>query len=305
MILNHIISFANVPDIDAYLREYAEAGFVASTKTVRHKPGLRNGFVYFGPEYIEFSWVENERLFRKGAKSYRRFFRNSPSPYGVAFESKNVKSLHARLLKRGYKMPRVYAKGPRDADKSVIWWTFQHIPFQYLPGAWTFALTYEFRRGKKGPRQIAIGKNTIYGFSGLTFVTENPEERSCTWRDFLAPRKPIERVGTESYAFSLGPHRFEWMTLRAYEEEYGVSPGSGGRHRRFREITLVHLLAEDLRKAKRILSRNLFKVRDEGCRLFIGPQKSDGFSFVVKEKKARIWQKERTRFGEKFSVQYL
>ena len=303
-ILNHIISFANVANIDSYLKKWKKGGFAVAKKTVRHAPGLRNGFVYFGPEYIEFCWVEDEKLFRKGAKNYRKFIRRHPSPYGVAFESKDVAALHSRLRKGGYKVPAVYSKGPRDADKSVVWWTFQSIPLRYLPGAWTFALTYEFRRNQKGPRRMVIGKNTLYAISGLTFVTKFPQKRVLAWKKFLASNSNAVKVNRGRYRLKLGPHQLEWLTPSTYKEEYGIPYTTPQKYKSLREIALIHLLAADLKRAGAVLRRNKFKLRPDDRRLFVGPQKHDGFAFVVTEKQIQTWRKERARFGQKFIVKY-
>lgn len=303
-ILNHIISFANVGNIDSYLEKWKRAGFVVGKKTVRHDPGLRNGFVYFGPEYIEFSWVEDEKLFRKGAEKYRKDIRRRPSPYGVAFESKNVTAMHFQLRRRGYKVPPVYSRGPRDADKSVIWWTFQSIPFRFLLGAWTFVLTYEFRKNQRGPRVASIGRNTLYAVSGLTFVTSNPQRRAEAWRNFLSPRSKLQKISSEIYQFELGPHLLEWMTPGAYSKEYSVRRIALGGSKNFREVALIHLFAANLSKAKSILKQNKFKVRNHRTRLLVGSQESDGFTFAVTEKSPKIWQRERARFGQKFVINY-
>ena len=303
-ILNHIISFANTANIDSYLKRWKRAGFVVGEKTVRHEPGLRNGFVYFGPEYIEFSWVEDEASFRKNVKSYRKDIRHHPSPYGVAFEVANVHRLHGQLRKRGYSVPKTYSRGPRGADKSVIWWSFQSIPFRYLPGAWTFALTYEFRKNQKEPRSIKIGKNALYAVSGLTFVTNNPQRRAGAWRNFLSPKSKVHKISSGRYQFELGPHLLQWMKPETYAKEYGVRHIASGKSKNFREVALIHLFAENIVKARSVLQRNRFKVRSYGARLLVGPNKSDGFTFTVTEKNPRIWRRERARFGQRFVVKY-
>lgn len=55
--LDHFITSTDADNIDAYLQEYRDAGFLVAEQTVRHEWGLRNGFVTFGPEYLEFVWV--------------------------------------------------------------------------------------------------------------------------------------------------------------------------------------------------------------------------------------------------------
>ena len=301
LILNHIISFTKAKSIDSYLKKWKKAGFVVGKKTVRHEPGLRNGFVYFGPEYIEFSWVEDETLFQKEAKAYQKSIRHNPSPYGIAFESSDVNVLHRRLRRAGYNVPETYSKGPRDADASVIWWSFQSIPFRYLPGAWTFALTYELRKNQRKARKLTIGRNTLFAVAGLTFVTKYPRQRVSTWKKFLAT-STLKKITTDRYQLIFGPHRLEWMTPNAYEEEYGLKIEMRRGHQEIRELTLIHLFAESLLKAKLILRKNKFNVRSDKDRLLIGPQKNDGFCFSVTEKKVKNWLQERSQFGQRFTL---
>jgi len=304
-ILNHIISFANVSDIDSYLKKYAKAGFVVGGKTVRHEPGLRNGFVYFGPEYVEFQWVEDKKKFKKDASEHAKLFHRNPSPYGVAFEAKDIAALHRQWLKRGYKLPPIWSKGPADVDKSTIWWTFQDIPRRYLPGAWTFVLSYEFRKNKKGPRHIPLGKNTLYAMSGLTFVTKYPKNRAEKWKKFLAPASPVTEVISGVYRVHIGPHILEWVTPKIYKLKYGADYRQpiSGKYKDLREPTLIHILADDLRKAKSVLKRNKFKLREYKDQFLIESREEDGFAFIVEEKKIQDWQKERSKFGQQFILE--
>ena len=57
---DHLITFTSATSIDDHLKEYVAQGFVPHAQTVRHEPGLRNGFVSLGPDYLEFWWVEDE-----------------------------------------------------------------------------------------------------------------------------------------------------------------------------------------------------------------------------------------------------
>jgi len=47
---DHFITYTSAGNIDDYLKEYATQGFLPEDRTVRHDPGLRNGFIPFGPE---------------------------------------------------------------------------------------------------------------------------------------------------------------------------------------------------------------------------------------------------------------
>jgi hypothetical protein len=51
---DHLFTFANTTKIDDHLSEYVAQGFLTHDQTVRHPPGLHNGFVSLGPDYLEF-----------------------------------------------------------------------------------------------------------------------------------------------------------------------------------------------------------------------------------------------------------
>lgn len=300
--LNHIISSTNARNIDNYLKLYKQAGFVIGKNTVRHEPGLRNGFVYFGSEYIEFEWVENARVFRKNAKLYQKFFLKHPSPFGVAFESRNVEALHKYLVYRNYKMPQTRSKGPRDADESVKWWSFQDIPRKYLPGVWSFALTYETRRNQKNLRQVSIGDNTIFAVRGLIMVTSAPKQRAERWKNFLSPQCLVKKISPDNYRFDVGPYTLEWMTPEVYEKLFGIRKMFKDKFKEFQEIGLVNVLAEDLGIAEKYLKRYRFKVKKIGNKILILPKESDGFTFLVTQYKLAVWIKERNKFGQKIII---
>jgi hypothetical protein len=66
---DHFITYIDAPSIEGYLEEYRAAGFIANDDTTRHDPGLRNGFLLIGREYVELCWVEDEDLFSAGDAS--------------------------------------------------------------------------------------------------------------------------------------------------------------------------------------------------------------------------------------------
>ena len=65
--LDHVITSTNIASIDVHLDDYRKAGFLPVEYTVRLDPGLRNGFIAIGPEYVEFAWVENADEFNRAA----------------------------------------------------------------------------------------------------------------------------------------------------------------------------------------------------------------------------------------------
>ncbi len=288
--LNHIISFADVPNIDRYLERYKKAGFVVDQNTVRHAPGKRNGFVNFGPDYIEFCWVENQSEFNKKETASHKFFQRNPRPFGVAWESKNVDAFHKKAVKLGFKLKPTWSKTMKEANDSNPWWTFQDIPQKYLPGAWSFMLTY-VRRDWTRPYTVSIGKNTIYGLTGMTFITQRPQKRAATWQKLLGGKleKPTRLI--------LGPHFLEWLTPAEYRNVHGaIKSPLQKRFTNMQEIALIHLVAKDIHKARSMLVRNSFRVQDGKNGFSIIPDKRDGFAFHVMQMDPKKWAKTRNSY---------
>lgn len=301
--LDHFITYTSALDIDDYLKEYAAQGFVPHEKTVRHNPGLRNGFVFVGPEYLEFCWVEDEALFAE-AEEEDKLLRDAPRPFGLGMVSDDVQAVHEGWVARGYTVPDVSSSAPRDApaDSPPVW-SFQTIPSELLPGAWCFALTYHMRPKDKAT-DIRIGPNTIYAISGLTFVTPEPDVRATSWRDLLAPAEQIVRAGT-STEVRIGAHRVAWMTAEDYRVAFGMNwvPSVHPRG----ELALFHLLASNLGIARTTMEQAGRRVTpislDEEDALLIAPDARDGFTFLVHQRPIESWLQERIgRTGEKLQL---
>jgi hypothetical protein len=64
--LDHVLTYAEASSIDEHLGSYRAAGIDVAGVTARHGGGVRNGFVNFGPEYLECVWVEDEAAFAAG-----------------------------------------------------------------------------------------------------------------------------------------------------------------------------------------------------------------------------------------------
>lgn len=300
---DHFITYSNVANIDHYLKEYAAQGFLPEDRTFRHNPGLRNGFIFLGSEYIEFCWVEDEALFAK-ADAEEKMLRASPRPFGIGMITDDINTLHTDWMAQGFSVPEIWSKAPRDASPDTPpAWTFQDIPDELLPGASCFALTYH-NRTKSEEKNIKIHPNTIYAISGVTFVSKEPEARAVCWRNLLAPDKKVtkSRLGCD---VTIGSHRALWMKPETYQSTYGLdwipAPHVYG------EIAVLHLLASDLDTVKRILEqagRRVFSREMEGhTELVITPDVRDGFIFSIRQQSTELWSQERmARTGEKIKL---
>lgn len=111
---DHFLTYTNAANIDDYLKEYAAQGFIPHEQTVRHDPGLRNGFIGIGSEYVEFLWVEDETLFAAGDAEHR-LLRTACRPFSIGMIADDVQAVHDDWTARGYSVPAVWSKAPRDA----------------------------------------------------------------------------------------------------------------------------------------------------------------------------------------------
>src|SRR5262245_56559232 len=114
-IFDHFITSTTAASIDDYLNEYRRAGFVVSETTVRHAMGLRNGFIIFGPDYLEICWIEDNDLFERDADDESRQSFRRPRLNQIGIKSRDVVRLHEDWAQRGYEIPEIETGVPRDA----------------------------------------------------------------------------------------------------------------------------------------------------------------------------------------------
>lgn len=295
--LDHFITAARVENIDSYLEEYRKAGFLVGERTVKHNPGLRNGFIYFGPEYLEFVWVEDERLFEQGAdhamfKPHLRTLRAGYRPFGIGIATDDVRALHDEWVGRGFELPPVIDGWARDSDRSTPpIWSFQPVPSEATAGALCFGLTYH-TAPKDAVRKVKIAPNTTYATSGITFVSDEAEARAMSWRDLLAPDAVVsERDG--GYQVVVKPHTLRWITPLDYQENYGLSYKPSPHP--FGEMAVINVLATDLDVAEEYLAaldRRVSLIPDKATgkdTLLVPPDERDGFALVIAERPAEEW----------------
>lgn len=290
---DHFISYTSAASIDDHLKEYAAQGFSPSDRTVRHEPGLRNGFLFFGPEYLELAWVEDIQLFDT-ADAGEKQLRSVHRPFGIGFAADDVNAVHAEWVDRGYVVPDVWSKAPRDAapDAPPVW-SFLEIPPELLPGASCFALTYH-SRPKKDLSSVGVPLNSAYGIAGAIFVAMDPEERATRWRDVLAPGEPV--VQTQgAFAVAIGPHHAEWMTPAEYRSNLQLD-WEPAEHP-LGELAAIRLVANDLGITERTLKNsgrrvNSITLSDTDV-LIVTPDERDGFAFVIQHFPIDAWRRHR------------
>jgi len=255
-------------------------GFLVSDRTARHEPGLRDGFVFFVSQYIEFCWVEDEALFSEGEPE-ESDMRRAHRPFAIGLVSDDIQATHDDWLARGHDLPEVFSKAERGADNVPPRWSFQEIPEALLPGASCFALTYHVSRSPE-----TIAPNSTYAIAGVTFVSSSAKEHASAWRDLLAPGASIDS-SHDAHQVAIGPHIAQWMEPGQYQRRYGRAFDPAPH--RFGELALLHVLATDLKRVDSALvgsGREVIPIdptSGDGPGLFVPPDPQDGFSFLVTE----------------------
>lgn len=294
--LDHILTFTDIP-IDAHLETYRQAGFLPHDPTARWDPGLRNGFVRFWPEYLEFLWVEDEAAFAEDGARYHTLggpdcytVRRAGRPYGIGFYSDDVPALHEAWRSRGFKLPEIAFWRLKDTlPDAPPDFAHQEIPLTVLPGASCFALT-SFYPNAPMRREAWVAPNSAFAVSGVTFVCADPAARGAVWRDFLAPEAAL--TGQDGRCeMRFAPHQFTWLTPEAYERLY-AQPWQLAPHPRG-ELAFVHLLAEDPSLFETTLTSAGWRAtRLDESTLEIAAD--TGVSFLVQAGSADAWLAERT-----------
>ncbi|HEX8600904.1 MAG TPA: VOC family protein [Chloroflexia bacterium] len=308
--LDHFITAVTVENVDDYMEEYSRAGFNVVEQSARHEPGMRNRFVSFGPEYLEFTWVEDEEAFSTGQD--KSFFLNlaelraGTRPWGIGLATEDVRAMHESWSGRGYTLPEVIDGLPADAAPGTEpVWSFQPIPPDAVGGVLLFALTYHSRHAV-AVRQVQVAPNTTYAIEGVTFVSDSPQERAQRWRDLLAPDAEVREE--ENFAeVRTGSHFARWLTPLHYQEYLGLSYKEPPH--RYGEMAVIHLLAEDLDKAEELIAtsrRDTSRLPDVASgldTLYVYPDPRDGFTFAITQRPAQEWLAERTALtGEKLEL---
>ncbi len=306
--LDHVITTTKVADIDSHLDDYRKAGFAPVEYTVRLDPGLRNGFIALGPEYVEFAWVEDNDQFAQAsaANPILAALTTTPRPFRISFVADDVKTVHDDWTARGYNLPPIQSFKPRDAhpDSQPLWSLFD-IPPSILPGAW-FVVEQYHRRREGVMREMSVSPNTIYAMVGVTFVSNVPKEQATRWRDVFNLAEPLQRE-EGIVEVRLQPHVFIWMTPEKYHEKYRLEWKFANHP--FGEIAILHLYATDLEKVIAMLreaGRETVSLYDdligrEGT--LVLPDIRDGLTFLVTEYSIQTWLDERTSItGEYLEV---
>jgi len=306
--LDHFLSYTNAKNIDNYLKIYETLGFIPMSQTVRHNPGLRNGFIAFNPEYIEFLWVEDEAVFQEKADDNHKQSRQDRRMYAIGLASEDIEALRSSWVNQGLTVEDIRYDRPRDADPdSDPRWAFLATPANALPGIHTFALSYLSRKPQSTDRfkEISVAPNGIYGIFGITFVTEQPKFRARQWQQILAPDQ--ELVETETFVqLMIGAHTLYWITPAIYGQIY-EEPWIPASHA-FGELAILHLLSNNLEQ-----TRIFFEKVKRECKeitgllkkqyLYLPKMANDGFRFEIAEKPADNWLHERTTItGESLRI---
>ena len=165
--LDHVLTYAAASSIDEHLETYRAAGFHVARVTARHRGGVRNGFVNFGPEYLECVWVEDEAAFAAGHPRMPGLtdaeLRRAARPFGIGFLAADVPALHEEWTARGDALSPPFHEWPPGAPAGAPpALTLQAIPGELLPGALCFALAYHF---DAKPASLVVPPNTVFAIA--------------------------------------------------------------------------------------------------------------------------------------------
>jgi hypothetical protein len=285
--LDHVLSYSGAPAIEDALARYRAAGFAVMAQTVRHAPGLRNGFVGIGPEYLELLWVEDERAFGKSGP-WRQAQRRARRPCTLALRTDDLGALQAAWRARGLDVGPATDGAPADRPGASPAWSFLHVPPPLLPGIGVFVLRYHAVDAAARGR-VRAAPNGVYALAGVSVVAGDCEAIATRWRDVLAPERAID-VERGERRFALGPHALAWLTPDAFARRYGpFAPAvelAG-------EIALVHLWSRDLDRTEDALHRAGRATRRQagrdGPELFVPADPEDGFAFAIAARPVRDW----------------
>jgi hypothetical protein len=283
-LLDHVITYTRAKTIEQALDQYRAQGFDVASRTVRHDPGLRNGFIVLGGEYLELCWVEDEDAFAS-AELMERHWRQSPGVGGVGITSSRLETVRNRLLEAGLELAEITEGRPRDAaPDDPPTWRFLELPEGTLEGTWAFFLQYLTR--DDGTKDVGIAPNGIYAMEGFTSVSATPSTAAAQWRLILGPTAEIDQRDETQATMVSGPFNLTWVTPERYRELFGVD----FEHAVF-TIAHIDVLTTDLIRTETILAGRAPTRRrgPDGDTLFVPPLRDDGVAFLVREVDPAEW----------------
>lgn len=296
---DHFITYTE-DAVDSVMARYRRAGFITSPpeRTVRHEPGLRNGFVYVGPEYLEFCWVEREDEFREqvAVEPYYATLRSEHRPFGIGFQVLEPENFRARLVESGLEMPDVLFARPQDAPiDSEPRWAYGMFPDGTTPGAHAFYLSYLGRDGQRRNENFFVGENGIFLIVGAVLVSPMPRTRLQQWSSHLLGSEQSDARDSRGVAY--GPHAYIWITPAEWNRLSGAPYPDPPAE--FQELSAVVALSFDLERTERFLESASFPFqrstidlpvfgRHEG--LFLFPDPRDGFPMLILEGAVQDWK---------------
>jgi len=295
---DHFVTYTVTP-IDEEMARLRRAGFLASPpeRTVRNDPGLRNGFVYVGPEYLEFCWVEREEEFRAAAREEPFYWvlRDQHRPYAIGFRVKDAAALHAKLEQRGYAMPDLLqAREDEAGGADPPRFAFGLFPADAHPGIHAFYLS---DRELEEPRPLHVGENGVFLIVGVLFVSVEPRARVGAFADLLLD----EGGSRDPWGFLHGPHAYLWISPRGFRQLSGESwPASPAD---YHELAAVIAITTDLDRTERFFERAELPYRrarmslplfGEHEGIFLHPNVREGFPMIVFEGDYTEWSRWRS-----------
>src|SRR5947207_430739 len=107
--LDHLMTYTNASSIEEVLEDYRRAGFSPRPITQRHDPGLRNGIIPIGMQYLELCWVEDPEAFARGDPGGHELTED-PRVCGIGLVCEDTAALHKDWTARGHSLPAPWSR---------------------------------------------------------------------------------------------------------------------------------------------------------------------------------------------------
>ena len=274
--LDHVYSYLRDNHLDNTLARAERAGFRIAPNKMRHPAGHFNGFTEMTGSYLEFISVVDEAEFDKEATGDDRLFRAEPGPFSSGAVCLDPLQLFLQLKPRYPTLKPPYSRGETGQVDAVIRWTFCPLPVECTPGCDVFPLKYHSRTGK--PYDLKVGKNSIYGMTGLVLCTDSVDKDMDSWEKTLSPVTSGFR--REANEIQFGVQKLTWITPAEYQDRFGApwlkrSSPCGS-------VAAVKLGAASIDTARSFLEPEGFRVAQGNIETAtVAKDRNTGFAFML------------------------
>ncbi len=271
----HFATFCKDNNLQTTLERWKKAGFLIHDNPTKHPRGRTNGFITLTGGYFELCSITNETEFINNCSPVEIELRKNPCLHLSVMSSSDPKEIWNILKDKFPQMAqsneKFYAMTPSGVE-------YCSIPMTGTPGAFISAIKYPKDKKTEFLRQFLVGKNAIYGVTGILLVTNDPMKESLTWFDTLASvwkdAKLIDDI------IDNGLQSIGWISQNKYENFFGKwSPVS----KEYNRIGVIKLGSENLEQTEIMLSEAGFDVYKHDGRLHVKRDENTGVSLIIEK----------------------